>query len=100
MRHSYTSLFSRSYGRLSGANQRRVERAIRRLGERPFAPFPKSLRVHKLMGRKGTARVKGQRAPDVWEMHAAIGLLVTFQYGQDEILFRNCGQHDDVLRSP
>ena len=58
------------------------------------------MRVHKLEGVLGTPTEEGKARPPVWEMHAGGGLLVTFQYGNDEILFRNCGTHDDVLKSP
>ena len=37
---------------------------------------------------------------DIWEMHASKELLITFQYGKDEVVFRNCGQHDAVLKNP
>jgi hypothetical protein len=33
-------------------------------------------------------------------MHASEALIVTFQYGEGEIIFRNCGEHDAVLRNP
>jgi hypothetical protein len=57
--------------------------------------------VHKLAGVTGTVVTPGTPAPDVWEMHATGALLVTFQYGAtDEIIFRNCGEHDAVLRNP
>jgi hypothetical protein len=56
--------------------------------------------VHKLEGVTGAPEVTGGPRVDVWEMHASGALLLTFQYGSDHVLFRNCGLHDDVLRNP
>lgn len=100
MRYSYTTLFKRSYKKLDRVNQDRIEAAIRKLAASPSPPFPRGLRVHKLHGITGTPAREGDPPPPVWEMHASDSLLVTFQHGEEEILLRNCGQHDAVLRSP
>jgi mRNA-degrading endonuclease YafQ of YafQ-DinJ toxin-antitoxin module len=100
VRYAYTSLFSRSYGALKPAEKQRITAALDKFCRKPHYPFPRGLRVHKLKGVSGTPDREGDHAPDVWEMHATRGLLITFQYGDGEVIFRNCGQHDDVLRSP
>jgi len=101
VKYSYTSLFKRSFDNLADARaKKRIKRALKKLCENPHAPFPRGMRVHTLKGVIGTARNEGEPAPPVWEMHAGGGLLVTFQYEEQEILFRNCGWHDDVLRNP
>jgi hypothetical protein len=95
-------LFHRSYNDLAEPQQEQINRAIRRLCQNPRPPFPKGWRVHKLAGVKGTPEKQGDPPPDVWEMHApgSGALLVTFQYGNQEILFRNCGPHDKTLLNP
>jgi mRNA-degrading endonuclease YafQ of YafQ-DinJ toxin-antitoxin module len=99
---SYTSLFHRSYNGLTAQQQKQIDKAIRRLHERSRPPFPRGWRVHKLEGVRGTPSAESAAAPDVWEMHApgSGALVVTFQYSDDEILFRNCGPHDKTLQSP
>jgi len=93
-------LFERSYSKLTEPQQDLIDAAITDLMTHPYYPFPKKLKVHKLEGVKGTPPKKGGKAPDVWEMHASGPLLVTFQYGNDEVIFRNCGEHEAVLRTP
>lgn len=100
MKFSRTTLFKRSYQKLEDRDRRRIDRALRLLAEQPFYPYHGGLSVHKLEGVRGTAIQVGASPPQVWEMHATDELLVTFQYGEEEILFRNCGHHNDVLRSP
>ena len=102
MTPAYTSLFHRSYNDLTEPQQEQITKAIRRFCGSPRPPFPKGWRVHKLGGTTGTPENEGDPAPDVWEMHAPGpgALIVTFQYGDDEILFRNCGLHDKTLQSP
>lgn len=100
MEFAFTTLFRRSYATLKPKEQGRIDRAAARLMDHPFHPFPKGLRVHKLNGRTGTPTKAGDPPPDVWEMHASGALLITFQYGPVELLFRNCGFHADVLRNP
>lgn len=100
MKFSHTTVFWRSYAGLPARDQERIDRALRLLAERPHYPFVGGLSVHKLGGVRGSSTAPGKAPPPVWELHASDALLVTFQYGEDEILLRNCGQHDDVLRSP
>lgn len=92
--------FRRARSSLPRRDQKRIDAAIKKLAGHPYHPFPKGLRVHKLDGVSGTPPARGMPSPDVWEMHATMALLVTFQYGPNEILFRNCGPHDEVLRNP
>jgi mRNA-degrading endonuclease YafQ of YafQ-DinJ toxin-antitoxin module len=100
VRYAYTSLFDRSYRALTAAQQKRIDTALTKFARHPFHPFPKGLRVHKLAGIQGTAEKPNDPPPDVWEMHASGALLITFQVGKDLVIFRNCGQHDAVLKSP
>ncbi len=101
MKFTYTTLFQRSLRKLRNLDDRkRIKRSIECLCAQPYYPFPKGLSVHLLRGVTGTSQRHGERAPVVWEMHASAELLVTFQYSKDEIIFRNCGHHDAVLRSP
>lgn len=103
MELSYTSLFYRSYGKLTPAQQEQIDEAIRRFCSRPNPPYPRGWRVHKLHGVKGTAEADDGERPDVWEMHAPGqgALIVTFQFGRDSgIMFRNCGLHDETLQAP
>jgi hypothetical protein len=58
------------------------------------------MRVHTLGGVKGTPLSPGDPPPPVWEFHATMALIITFQYGNGSILLRNCGQHDVVLQCP
>lgn len=100
MEFAYTSLFGRSFADLTKKQQGRITDALEKFMAQPHYPFPKGLRVHKLGGVTGTATKVGEPRPPVWEMHATGELLITFQYGSDEVLFRNCGHHRDVLNSP
>jgi len=99
---AYTSMFHRSYNGLTEQQQEQIDKAIRRICKNPRPPFPKGWRVHKLAGVNGTPENEDDPPPDVWEMHAPgpKALIVTFQYGGDGILFRNCGLHDKTLQNP
>jgi mRNA-degrading endonuclease YafQ of YafQ-DinJ toxin-antitoxin module len=99
VRYAYTTLFSRSYGNLAAAAKKKINAAITKFSKKPHHPFPRGLRVHKLGGVSG-AVVDAQTSADIWEMHASKELLITFQYGKGEVIFRNCGLHDAVLKSP
>ena len=102
MNPAYTSMFHRSYNDLTGPQQEQINEAILRLLKSPRPPFPKGWRVHKLSGVSGTPENEGDRPPDVWEMHAPGhgALIVTFQFGNNEVVFRNCGPHDKTLQNP
>lgn len=100
MHYSYTTLFSRSYGDLAEDAKKKISAAIKKFSKHPYHPYPRGLRVHKLGGVRGIATTPHGVAPDVWEMHASASLLITFQYGSDEVIFRNCGEHDAVLQNP
>jgi hypothetical protein len=102
VKFSFTSLFYKSYNGLTESQQGQVDEAIRRFMQQHTPPFPRGWRVHKLGGVKGTPAEEGATPPDVWEMHAPGpgALVVTFQFGKEEIIFRNCGLHDKTLQSP
>ncbi|MSR56816.1 MAG: hypothetical protein EXS05_03990 [Planctomycetaceae bacterium] len=100
MDFSVTSLFHRSYQGLTDDQRQKIDAAIACFEDSPYHPFPKKLGVHKLGGVSGTPRNPGDKRPDVWEFHATDNLIITFQYGRNEVLFRNCGIHKDVLQSP
>ncbi len=95
-----TALFKRSYSKLSARDQGRIKKALRKLAANPHHPFPRGMRVHTLGGVKGTPLRSGEAQPPVWEFHASMGLIITFQYCDGSILLRNCGSHDSVLRNP
>lgn len=100
LKFAYTTLFKRNHSGLSKSDRKLIDKAIRQLAKRPYHPFPKGLRVHKLEGVLGTSQEEGGKRPPVWEMHANGPLIITFQYEADEIIFRNCGDHATVLRNP
>ena len=97
----YAQRFHRSYGKLTAVQQHQIDEGIRRYIGHPGPPYPTGWRVHKLEGKSGTSRVQGGTAPDVWEMHAPgqNALVITFQIDELGILFRNCGKHDETIRS-
>jgi mRNA-degrading endonuclease YafQ of YafQ-DinJ toxin-antitoxin module len=74
-----------------------ISDAIKTLMRRPYHPFPPGLRVHKLEGVTGVKIRKDDKPPPVWEMHASGDLLITFQYGTNEVVFLDCGDHDHIL---
>ena len=101
----HTEVFLASYSRLSANNQKHITSAMRKLGANPHSPFPRGLKVHILKGVKGTPLKKGGRKPPVWELHAGGGkgggdMLITFQYGENSIILRNCGSHDVISKNP
>ena len=96
----YTALFNRSFRKLCPSARATIKKALRKLAKNPRSPYPKGMRVHKLKGVTGTPSSPGMPAPPVWEMHASMPLIITFQVECHDIILRNCGQHDDVLRSP
>lgn len=102
MNFSRTDKFKEAYSRLSAKDQKRIRTALRKLEANPHAPFPRGMRAHTLKGVKGSPPRQGDPRPPVWEFHASMGLIITFQYGNgdNEILLRNCGSHDSVLLNP
>jgi mRNA-degrading endonuclease YafQ of YafQ-DinJ toxin-antitoxin module len=97
---SRTDTFKKSFFRLSAVDRKRIRGAMKKLAANPHAPYPKGMRVHTLKGVKGSPMKTGGPQPPVWEFHASMGLIITFQVGDDEIIFRNCGGHDSVLQNP
>lgn len=100
MKFYFTALFEHSFSRLSALDKKRIKGALKKLARNPYAPYPNGMRVHKLKGVKGAALETGAKPPPVWEFHASLGLIITFQNENDVIVLRNCGQHDDVLDNP
>jgi len=95
-----TKFFKDSYSKLSTQDKKRIKSALKKLAANPHHPFPRGMRVHILSGLKGAPLKAGEPAPPIWEFHASLGLIITFQYGEDSIVLRNCGPHDSVLRRP
>lgn len=100
MQVAHTSLFRRSYRSLQEGERRRIDKCLRLFMVKPHGPYTAGLRPHKLGGQTGTPSKAGEKPPPIWEMHASDNLLVTFQFGADEVVFRNCGHHADVIRCP
>ncbi|WP_245561105.1 hypothetical protein [Desulfoscipio gibsoniae] len=48
-----------------------------------------SLRVKRIQGTKR-----------IWEASATMGLRITFDWEEDVITLRNCGEHDKTLKNP
>ncbi len=102
---TYTARFSRSYRDLTDGRQSQIDAAIRAV----VAAYPHIHRApkrfgppHVLEAAKGTPKNDRDRPPKVWDAHAPgpEGLLVmTFQLWPDEIVFRNCGEHDAVIKN-
>jgi len=95
-----TRTFKDSYSKLSTQDKKRIKGALKKLEANPHHPFPRGMRVHVLGGVTGAPLKIGEAPPPVWEFHASRGLIITFQYGDDSIMLRNCGQHEKVLLRP
>jgi mRNA interferase RelE/StbE len=82
----YTDRFARAYSDLDASNGKRVDKALRLLGENLQH---NSLYVKKVEGTK-----------DIWEARASDSIRLTFQMQADVIVLRNVGPHDEILRNP
>jgi mRNA interferase RelE/StbE len=81
-----TERFKRMYEKLDSERQKAIKRAIKLMADNIYHS---SLRVKRLQGTKG-----------IWEASATIETRITFNWENDTIIFRNCGEHDKTLKSP
>jgi len=81
-----TERFRRAYRALTDEDQKRVQRALRRMSEELRHP---GLRVKRIRGTHG-----------IWEARASRALRLTFEVDGDKIVLRNVGSHDATLKKP
>jgi len=80
-----TEQFEQAYQKLTSAEKQSVRKALALIGDNPRYP---GLHVKKMEGR------------NIWEARASRRLRMTFEMSGEDILMRNVGRHDKVLRSP
>jgi len=81
-----TERFRRAYRTLSGEDQKRVQRALRRISEELRHP---GLRIKRIRGTRG-----------IWEARSSRALRLTFEVNGDRIVLRNVGRLDAMLERP
>jgi len=86
MRLIVTERFKRAYRKLDTSQQNAIKRAISIMSDNIQHP---SIRVKVIQGTKG-----------IWEASATMKLRITFQWDEDAIVLRNCGEHDKTLKKP
>jgi hypothetical protein len=85
-KYHVTNTFKRRYQKKEPNDRVIVENTIKQLIEDPHYP---GLHTHKVRGTK-----------HIFEAYIDDFSRLTFQYGDDEIIFRNNCKHDAVLRNP
>lgn len=84
-----TNRFKKAYKKLDRQSQKIINQALYLLVDNLAHP---SLRVKKM---------QGYHKPDVWEASANMDIRITLEFIKPNILIlRNCGHHDETLRSP
>ncbi|TEB08331.1 hypothetical protein Psch_01892 [Pelotomaculum schinkii] len=78
--------FKRMYKKLDSEQQNAIKRALSLMSDNINHP---SLRVKRIQGTKA-----------IWEASATMGLRITFNWENDLIVLRNCGEHDKTLKNP
>ena len=86
MKFQRTERFKRMYKKLDSQQQNFIKRAISLMSDNIYHP---SLRVKRIQGTKG-----------IWEASATVGIRITFDWEEDIITLRNCGDHDKTLKNP
>jgi len=86
MRFQRTERFKRMYKKLDLEQQNAIKKALGLMSDNINHP---SLRVKRIQGTKG-----------IWEASATMGLRITFDWEDDTIILRNCGEHDKTLKNP
>lgn len=86
MRFQRTERFKRMYKKLNSEQQNAIKRALSIISDNINHP---SLRVKRIQGGKG-----------IWEASATMGLRITFEWKDDIVTLRNCGEHDKTLKNP
>ncbi len=82
----YTNRFKKDYKKLSQQIQKIVKEKIVIMQSNPMHP---SLRTKKIKGSK-----------DIFECSVNMGIRITWQYENQDILLRNVGEHDITLKHP
>lgn len=86
MKFQRTERFKRMYKKLDLQQQNFIKKAISSMSDNIYHP---SLRVKRIQGTKG-----------IWEANATVELRITFDWEEDIITLRNCGDHDKTLKNP
>lgn len=86
MRFQRTEHFKRAYKKLDLGQQNTIKRAISLMSDNINHP---SLRVKRVQSTRRT-----------WEASATMDLRITFDWEDDTITLRNCGEHDKTLKNP
>jgi mRNA-degrading endonuclease YafQ of YafQ-DinJ toxin-antitoxin module len=82
-----TNYFTKRYEKLDKITQNIIIKTIRQLFTEPL---PNSLRFKKVKGCQG-----------IYEISGNMDIRITFSIdGEKNIIFRNCGHHDEVLKNP
>ena len=82
----FTERFKKSYRRLSGAEQKALQKKLALMSKNPTHP---SLRTKKVQG-----------TDSIFECSINMAIRMTWQYDGESILLRVVGDHDDVLKNP
>lgn len=82
----FTNKFRKDYKKLSPQVQKIIKEKIVLLQSNPMHP---SLRTKKIKGSK-----------DIFECSASMGIRITWQYQNHDILLRAVGEHDMTLKNP
>ena len=82
----FTERFEQAYDKLTDAEKRSVRKALTLMGDSLRHP---SLHVKKMEGRQNT-----------WEDRPSRRLRMTFEMAGENIIVRNVGEHDKVLKKP
>lgn len=88
MKYLVTDKFRKKYGGKQKSSQDSIDGTIRRLIADTRHP---GLHCHK---------IRGIRGKSIFEAYINDGARLTFEYGDDAIVFRTNCHHDAVLRSP
>lgn len=86
MRFQRTERFKRQYKKLDSEQQNSIKKALRLMSDNIHHP---SLRIKLVQGTK-----------KIWEASATMDLRITFNWEEDLIILRNCGEHDKTLKYP
>lgn len=86
---SGTNRFKRSFKKLSPDIKNSFDKQLEKFLSHPKFPFHESLRIKGIQGRRG-----------IFEMTVTMGIRATWQYTKQGVLFRNIGDHDEILKNP
>jgi len=86
MKIDYSPKFIKSFKKLNKTDQDAFETQLNKFLNKPTPPFNSSLRIKKI---QGTNRI--------FEMIITMGIRMTWQFTDEEVLLRNIGEHDKTL---